>query len=153
MPIARLESRSVGSSLAVMPRRSDNICACSTIQPHHIGDRYRIAQVMESGVHSAPTPLPPTVRVHWKRSEFKRYFDLGVFLEKEHWILDTFGKAEGEGLRFVRSELAYLRDQGLSHLVPASIARVGAKWLGYRLGQVHRSLPRSIMKRLSMHST
>ena len=87
------------------------------------------------------------------KQEFKRYFDLGVFLEKEHWILDTFGKAEGEGLRFVRSELAYLRDQGLSHLVPASIARVGAKWLGYRLGQVHRSLPRSIMKRLSMHST
>ena len=87
------------------------------------------------------------------KQEFKRYFDLGVFLEKEHWILDTFGKAEGEGLRFVRSELAYLRDQGLSHLVPASIARAGAKWLGYRLGQVHSSLPRSIMKRLSMHST
>ena len=85
--------------------------------------------------------------------EFKRYFDMGVFLRKERWILDTFGKAEGEGLRFVRSELAYLRDKGLYHLVPASVARAGAKWLGYRLGHVHTSLPRSIIKRLSMHST
>jgi cellulose synthase/poly-beta-1,6-N-acetylglucosamine synthase-like glycosyltransferase len=85
--------------------------------------------------------------------EFKRYFDMGVFLQKERWILDTFGKAEGEGLRFVRSELAYLWDQGLYHLIPASIARAGAKWLGYRLGHMYTSLPRSLMKRLSMHST
>ena len=33
----------------LMPRHSDNIYACSTIRPYHIGDRYRIAQVMESG--------------------------------------------------------------------------------------------------------
>ena len=31
--------------------------------------------------------------------EFKRYFDIGVFHTREHWILETFGKAEGEGGR------------------------------------------------------
>ena len=29
--------------------------------------------------------------------EFKRYFDLGVFFEKQRWLLDEFGRPEGEG--------------------------------------------------------
>ena len=64
------------------------------------------------------------------KQEFKRYFDLGVFLEKEHWILDTFGKAEGEGLRFVRSELAYLRDQGLSSSYSGQHRACGSQMVG-----------------------
>ena len=34
--------------------------------------------------------------------EFKRYFDIGVFHKSEHWILETFGKAEGEGGKYVK---------------------------------------------------
>jgi rhamnosyltransferase len=36
--------------------------------------------------------------------EFKRYFDIGVFHKNEHWILETFGRAEGEGGKYVKSE-------------------------------------------------
>ena len=38
----------------------------------------------------------------------RRYFDIGVMLAREPWLLETFGKPEGEGARFVRSEPAYL---------------------------------------------
>ena len=30
--------------------------------------------------------------------EIKRYFDIGVFHKSENWILDSFGKAEGEAI-------------------------------------------------------
>ena len=40
--------------------------------------------------------------------EFKRYFDIGVFHKSESWILEEFGKAEGEGIRFIKSEITYL---------------------------------------------
>ena len=84
--------------------------------------------------------------------EFKRYFDLGVFFEKEHWLLDVFGKPEGEGIKFVRSELSYLTSQGLLHLLPVSLMRAGAKLIGYRLGHYYTHLPRAVLKRVSMHS-
>ena len=35
--------------------------------------------------------------------EFKRYFDVGVFHEKESWILEEFGQASGEGANYVKS--------------------------------------------------
>jgi rhamnosyltransferase len=84
--------------------------------------------------------------------EFKRYFDLGVFFEKQRWLLDKFGRPEGEGVRFVRSELSYLTSLGLLHLLPISLMRAGAKLIGYRLGHYYTHLPRAVLKRMSMHA-
>jgi rhamnosyltransferase len=85
--------------------------------------------------------------------EFKRYFDLGVFFEKERWLLDEFGRPEGEGIKFVRSEFAYLRSHGFLHLLPISLMRSAAKLIGYRLGHYYRHLPRAVLRRVSMHAT
>lgn len=84
--------------------------------------------------------------------EFKRYFDLGVFFEKERWLLDELGRPEGEGIKFVRSEFSYLRSHGLLHLLPISLMRAAAKLIGYRLGHYYRHLPRAVLRRVSMHS-
>ena len=84
--------------------------------------------------------------------EFKRYFDLGVFFEKERWLLDEFGRPEGEGIKFVRSEFSYLRSHGFLHLLPISLMRAAAKLIGYRLGHYYRHLPRAILRRVSMHT-
>ncbi len=83
--------------------------------------------------------------------EFKRYFDIGVFHAREPWIRERFGEAEGEGWRYVRSELTYLlRENPL--LIPSSLVRLPLKYLGYRLGKLEASLPRWLKKRLSMHA-
>jgi rhamnosyltransferase len=84
--------------------------------------------------------------------ELKRYFDLGVFFEKERWLLDEFGKPEGEGVKFVQSEFSYLWSHGLFHLLPISLIRAAAKLIGYRLGHYYRQLPRAVLRRVSMHS-
>lgn len=86
------------------------------------------------------------------RQEFKRYFDLGAFFRKERWILQEYGSAEGEGLRFIRSELSFLIRSGLPHYVPLSLIRILAKGAGFRLGQVSRCLPGKIVRWASMHS-
>ena len=82
--------------------------------------------------------------------EFKRYFDIGVMHQDQAWILRDFGKPEGEGGRFVRSEIAYL----LRHapwLLPSAFIRTLAKYLGYKLGQHSSSLALPIKRKLSMH--
>jgi rhamnosyltransferase len=82
--------------------------------------------------------------------EFKRYFDIGVFHAREAWYLQALGSAEGEGKRFVQSELRYLR-QHAPALIPAALLRSVLKFLGYRLGRLEHSLPRWLKLALSMN--
>lgn len=82
--------------------------------------------------------------------EFRRYFDIGVLHHREHWLLERFGKPEGEGLRFVKSEFRYLLRHNPA-LIPGAIVRAGLKYAGYRLGRMEKRLPASMKPALSMH--
>lgn len=106
---------------------------------------YRLQYVADSVVHHSHN--------YSMAQEFKRYFDLGVFFEKQRWLLEEFGRPEGEGIRFVQSELSYLASHGLIHLLPVSMVRAAAKLIGYRLGHYYRHLPQAILRRVSMHAT
>jgi len=83
--------------------------------------------------------------------EFRRYFDIGVFHKNESWILDTFGKAEGEGMKYVKSELKFLMHHNAYVKIPEFFMRNGLKYIGYKLGQRYNSLPVKLSKNLSMH--
>lgn len=82
--------------------------------------------------------------------EFRRYFDIGVFHARESWIRLKFGQAEGEGARFVRSEIAYLMNKAW-WLIPSALFRAFLKLLAYRLGMIEDRLPLILKRRLSMH--
>ena len=83
--------------------------------------------------------------------EFSRYFDIGVFHSNEHWILQTFGKAEGEGGKYVKSEFNYLLQHKAYLRIPEFFVRNGLKYMGYKLGRNYKVFPKSIVKILSMH--
>jgi len=82
--------------------------------------------------------------------EFRRYFDTGVLHSREALLLDQFGRAGGEGRRFVVSELAYLWANDRA-LIPSALVRTVLKWSGYRLGRVESRLSAGMKRRLSMH--
>lgn len=82
--------------------------------------------------------------------EFRRYFDIGVLHHREQWLLKWLGRAEGEGARFVRSEIRYLMRHAPWYLPEAGIRTV-LKYLGYRFGGCESHLPDAIKKRFSMH--
>jgi len=81
--------------------------------------------------------------------EFRRYFDIGVLHAREPWLLEKFGRPEGEGLRFVRSETAYLWKHA-PHLLPSAWLRTLLKLAGYRLGKAEAHLPLWLKRRLGM---
>lgn len=83
--------------------------------------------------------------------EFQRYFDIGVFHKKEKWIIEEFGKAEGEGLKFVLSEVKYLLKNGFWYLIPLAFLRNLGKYKGYFLGKHYSWFPLFIRKALSMN--
>jgi rhamnosyltransferase len=68
------------------------------------------------------------------RAEFHRYLEIGILHERERWLLEEFGAADGEGLRFVVSELRYLSRYAPLH-IPAAVLRTLAKYVAYRSGR------------------
>jgi rhamnosyltransferase len=83
------------------------------------------------------------------RQELQRYFDFGVMHAQLPELLRHFGMAEGEGARFVMSELRYMATYA-PWLLPLVPVRNAAKYLGYRLGRMYMRLPRVACRRLSM---
>jgi rhamnosyltransferase len=90
--------------------------------------------------------------------DFQRMFDTGVFHAQNPWLLQSFGKAEGEGLKLVRSQWSFLMAQSGQVNQPPVVQGVlqwltsnAFKWLGYKLGHVHRYLPTALVKKFSMH--
>lgn len=81
--------------------------------------------------------------------ELQRYFDIGVLHAQLPELLRELGEPEGDGLRFVRSELRYMTATA-PWLLPEVVVRNAAKYVGYRLGRVFRKLPNSMRRRLSM---
>lgn len=83
--------------------------------------------------------------------EAKRYFDIGVFHMSENWILKEFGKPEGEGMRYVKSEFNYLIKHHAWNKIHEFILRNTMKYLGYKLGQKYQLLPKNLRLAFSMH--
>lgn len=81
--------------------------------------------------------------------EAQRYFDFGVLHAQLPELMSNFGAAEGEGVRFVASELRYMAANA-PHLLPLVLLRNGAKYASYRLGRSFRRLPPTLCRRLSM---
>jgi rhamnosyltransferase len=82
--------------------------------------------------------------------ELRRFFDTGVLHARENWLTETFGKPEGEGTRYVFSQLNYLW-QWAPWLMPSAVVRIVFKLMGYRLGLLEARIPTALKKRLSMH--
>lgn len=64
--------------------------------------------------------------------EYVRNREIGKFHRKEKWLLETFGKAEGEGLKFVINEAKYLVKNGKFYYLPIAFLHNAVKYLGYR---------------------
>lgn len=116
-------------------------------------DMHVCAKMLTHGFHIAYVAEAVVYHSHnySAQQEFKRYFDLGAFFSKESWILEKYGTAHSEGLRFVQSEVSFLRKNGFARDIPVSLLRNAAKWVGYHLGRLYRYLPTSVVRWASMH--
>jgi len=103
---------------------------------------YRVAYVPEAVVeHSHDYTLMQT---------FRRYFDIGVVFEQAKDDLKGLD-ATGEGIRYVRGLFTTLLRERQYAWLAAAVAESAAKWVGTFLGKRYKSLPMSLVRRLSMH--
>jgi rhamnosyltransferase len=83
------------------------------------------------------------------RQDFQRYFDIGVFHAREPWVRNSFGGAEGEGWRYLHSELSYLAGTR-PWQIPSALVRTIIKYSGFRAGLFEKSFPLWLKRRMSM---
>jgi rhamnosyltransferase len=83
------------------------------------------------------------------RQEFSRYYDIGVCHSKEFWILENFGRAELEGVKYIISEIKYLFYIN-PLLIPLALFRDFVKLLGYKMGLKEKYLPVKLKRHMSM---
>jgi rhamnosyltransferase len=84
--------------------------------------------------------------------DFQRMFDTGVFHAQNPWLLQSFGKAEGEGAKLVRSQWHRLLQQ--PHFMQGLLQWLSTnalKLLGYKLGLAHQWLPKALVKKFAMN--
>jgi rhamnosyltransferase len=83
------------------------------------------------------------------RQEMQRYFDFGVMHAQLPQLMSHFGGPEGEGARFIASEVAYMAAHA-PWLLPLVPIRNAAKYFGYRLGRAFTRLPTGVCRKMSM---
>ena len=103
----------------------------------------KIAYVAEAAVFHSHNYSPT--------EDFRRSFDIGVLHRVERWLPDTYGRAEGEGLKYVKYELALIRSQKKFYLLPLFFYRNAMKFIGYKLGNKYAILPQWLVPHLSMN--
>lgn len=108
--------------------------------PKHINfgeDMFVAAKMLMSGYKTAYCSEAKVYHSHDYnlKEEFDRCVEIGRLHKREHWLLNTFGKAEGEGLKFVVNEAKYLLKNGKWYYLPKAFAHNVVKFLGYKIGK------------------
>lgn len=81
-------------------------------------------------------------------TQLRRNFDLGVS-QADHPEIFAGAKSEGEGARYVRETLTYLRENGAAREIPVFLYRCAFRLTGYRLGKAYQRLPASVRLHLT----
>jgi rhamnosyltransferase len=129
----------VGGFPERLPLGEDMAVALRLLQKGHA----RVYQPRACAVHSHAYSVV---------EELRRYFDIGTLMSMDAELRRVRLAASGEGLRFLRGELASAWNPRRPQSAIRVILRAGAKYVGFSLGQRYELLPLAWRRRLSMHS-
>jgi rhamnosyltransferase len=109
-------------------------------------------RLIKSGYKIAYVPEATVIHSHnySLRQQFRRYFDIGVFLRNN---LETLNYADPNnvGARFLKEAFRYLIKNGHYRWCPYLAGEALSKLIGYKLGRNYDRLPLSLRRTISMH--
>lgn len=85
-------------------------------------------------------------------TQFKRYFDIGVFFNRNRWIRDL-ARSEKEGVKYLKEMLRFLVDNRQWKWVPYALGDTANRFLGYRIGLLEKVIPLWLKKKMSYNVT
>jgi rhamnosyltransferase len=79
---------------------------------------------------------------------FRRYFDIGVFHANEECLFQQIGKPEGEGIRYLQSQIQFVL-QHKPYLLVKALLQTLIKYIAFKAGKRHASMPLWLKIKLS----
>lgn len=101
-------------------------------------DMLLAARLITGGYRIAYVPDAIVIHSHEYsiKELFKRYYNIGVSLKRNRWVLKYSGGAEAEGLRFLSSQIRFVtKNYGIKWL-PRILLEALTKFAGYRIGLI-----------------
>lgn len=116
-------------------------------------DMVLASKMLRSGYRIAYEPSAMVYHSHSYSlaDQFRRYFDIGAALKQSGLAAGVDG-AEGEGLRYLREQAAYLAREKKWGWIPYALAEGIVKYSGFRLGFLENIMPDYLKVRLSMNA-
>lgn len=84
--------------------------------------------------------------------QFKRYFDIGVFFNRNQEIRDLV-KSEEEGIRYFKEMLRFLGDNRHWNWIPYALMDTTNRFIGFRLGLLEKMIPLWLKRRISYNNS
>jgi rhamnosyltransferase len=81
-------------------------------------------------------------------TQFQRYFDIGVFFNRNRWIRDL-ARSEKEGFKYLKEMLRFLVDNKQWNWIPYALFDTTSRFFGYRIGLLEKFLPLWFKKKIS----
>jgi len=82
---------------------------------------------------------------------FRRYFDIGVSLAMNKWIVEI-APPYGEGKKYFKNLLKFLWEERKLGWIIKAFFVTAAKFLGFQLGLLYKKIPLFLARKFSMHS-
>ena len=113
-------------------------------------DMFLAAKLLIKGYQIAYQPDAVVYHSHHYSldKQFKRYFDIGVFFNKNRWI-KNLASSEREGMKYLKEEIRFLAANGQKSWIPYALVDTAVRFLGYRVGLLEERLPLFIKRRVS----
>ena len=113
-------------------------------------DMFLAAKLLQKGYKIAYQPEAVVFHSHHYSltTQFKRYFDIGVFFNRNRWIKEL-GRSEKEGIKYLWGLFRFLVDNEQWKWIPYALVETTYRFFGYRIGLVERILPLWLKKRIS----
>jgi rhamnosyltransferase len=70
------------------------------------------------------------------KEEYRRYVPIGLFYGQHDVWISSYGKTNQKGIKLALNEIKFLIQQKKIYLIPISIFRNGAKFIGFRVGKM-----------------
>ncbi len=163
-PLSRIKSRADLPEMGILTFQSSNVCAAYRRDlfealgcfPQPIvcnEDMIFAARAVMAGYRIAYTAEAVVLHTHDYNfmQQFRRYFDIAASLDYEP-LIGEVGRTERKGIGFLKGQLVFLRREKQLGRLPRVLLDTGGKYLGYKLGKRHRSIPAAWKKYLGMNS-
>jgi rhamnosyltransferase len=115
-------------------------------------DMFLAAKLLKKGYRIAYQPDAVVYHSHSYSliEQFKRYFDIGVFFNRNSWIRGM-ATSEREGIKYLKEEFRFLAANGQRGWIPYALVDTMARFFGYRMGLWEREIPLWFKKRMSFN--